>query len=153
VRSLRAAVAAGGGAGDARRGQALFETQGCYGCHRVSNKGTRTGPDLTDAGALRTATELERSVVDPDASVLPEHRYVRAVARDGTVITGRRLNEDLLTVQLIDTGERLVSLSKPELREYAVQTKSAMPSYRDKLGRQELVDLVAFLASLKGGVR
>jgi len=49
--------------------------------------------------------------------MLPLNRYVRAVTRDSKVITGRRLNEDTYTVQLIDTEERLVSLIKSDLRE------------------------------------
>ena len=54
----------------------------------------------------------------------PINRPVRAVLRDGTVVTGRRLNEDLVTVQLITDEGRLVSLVKPELREWTVSTTS-----------------------------
>ena len=75
---------------------------------------------------------------------------MRAVTKDGKVITGRRLNEDTYTVQLIDSQERLVSLAKADLKEYAVIKTSPMPSYRDKLSAQELADLVAYLLSLKG---
>ncbi len=45
---------------------------------------------------------------------------MRAILRDGTVVTGRRLNEDTHTVQLIDERERLVTLEKASLREYSV---------------------------------
>jgi mono/diheme cytochrome c family protein len=75
---------------------------------------------------------------------------VRAVTRDGKVISGRRLNEDTYTVQLIDEQERLVSLDKAGLREYTVVKTSSMPSYKDKLTSEELSDLVAYLRSLKG---
>jgi hypothetical protein len=44
----------------------------------------------------------------------------------------------------------LVSLVKEELREYELIKKSPMPSYEGKLTREQLNDLVAFLASLKG---
>ena len=73
-----------------------------------------------------------------------------AVTRDGKTITGRRLNEDTYTVQLIDTEERLVSLIKSELREYTVLKTSAMPSYKEKLTSADLDDLVAYLRTLKG---
>ena len=52
--------------------------------------------------------------------MIPINRPVRAVLRDGTVVTGRRLNEDTFTVQLIDERERLVSLDKAAMREYSV---------------------------------
>jgi len=69
---------------------------------------------------------------------------------DGTVINGRRLNEDTYTVQLIDDQERLLSLVKADLREYTISTTSPMPSYKDTLSADELADLLAYLLSLKG---
>ena len=75
---------------------------------------------------------------------------MRAVTKDGKVITGRRLNEDTYSVQLIDSQERLVSLAKADLKEYAVIKTSSMPSYRDKLSAQELADVVAYLLTLNG---
>lgn len=137
--------------GDAGRGQSLFEGKaGCTGCHRVHGKGSLVAPDLSDIGAIRTPEALERSLIDPTASLLPVHRSVRAVTRDGKLISGRRLNEDTYTVQLIDTEQRLVSLTKADLREYTVLKTSSMPSYKDKLSAAELEDLVAYLRSLKG---
>jgi putative heme-binding domain-containing protein len=137
--------------GDASRGQNIFEEKGnCTGCHRVNGRGSRLAPDLSDIGAIRAPEALERSLVDPTSSMLPVNRSVRAVTRDGKVITGRRLNEDTYTVQLIDAQERLISLIKSDLREYTVLKTSSMPSYKDKLSRSELDDVVAFLRTLKG---
>jgi putative heme-binding domain-containing protein len=137
-------------AGDADRGRATFAGKGnCYRCHRIGAQGARVAPDLSDVGATRSAASLLRSLVDPTSQMMPINRPVRAVTRDGRVINGRRLNEDTYTVQLIDEQERLVSLTKADLREYSVQTTSPMPSYRN-LGPDELADLVAYLLSLKG---
>ena len=82
--------------------------------------------------------------------MLPVNRPVRAVTSDGTVINGRRLNEDTYTVQLIDEQERLRSLVKAERREYTVLTTSPMPPATDVLDEQELADVLAYLLSLKG---
>jgi cytochrome c oxidase cbb3-type subunit III len=137
--------------GDPARGRVLFEEKGtCLNCHRVSGRGSRLAPDLSDIGAVRAPDALERSLIDPTSSMVPMNRFVRAVTREGKIITGRRLNEDTYTVQLIDSNERLVSLVKAELREYTVVKTSAMPSYEDKLTRDELDDLVAYLRTLKG---
>jgi len=137
--------------GDASRGRILFNGTGnCASCHRVNGKGPRVAPDLSNIGALRTADLLEKSLVDPTGAMLPINRSVRAVTLDGTVVTGRRLNEDTYTVQLIDDQERLVSLEKSDLREYTVIKTSAMPSYKDTLNSQDLADIVAYLLSLKG---
>jgi putative heme-binding domain-containing protein len=137
--------------GDAGRGQALFGGKGnCASCHRVNGKGPRVAPDLSDVGATRTADLLLKTLLDPTASMLPVNRSVRAVTRDGKIITGRRLNEDTYTVELIDDHENLVSLEKANLREYTVIKTSAMPSYKDTFSSQEIADVLAYLFSLKG---
>lgn len=137
--------------GDANRGRALFEgSGGCNRCHRVGAVGPRAAPDLTDVGSLRSAGSLERSLLDPTSQMMPINRPIRIVLRDGTVIQGRRLNEDTYTVQLIDDKERLLSLVKADLREYTIATVSPMPSYKDTLNADERSDVVAYLLSLKG---
>ena len=111
--------------GDADRGRTLFAGAGeCLSCHRRGGRGSRLGPDLTDIGTARSAGALERSLTDPDSAMLPVNRPIRAVTRDGRVITGRRLNEDTFSVQMIDQDERLVSLEKADLQEFTVLTDS-----------------------------
>lgn len=137
--------------GDAARGRAIFEAKGqCLNCHRVKDSGSRLGPDLSDVGALRRVAELEKSLVDPEARTLPQNRFFRAVTRDGSTVTGRILNQDTFTVQLIDSDQRLRSFSRTDLRDFAPLKNSAMPSYKDKLTSPELADLVSYLVSLKG---
>src|SRR5262249_6602477 len=132
-------------------GQTIFEEKGnCTSCHRVNGKGSRVAPDLSDIGAIRSPDALQTSLLDPTASMLPLNRSIRAVTRDGKVITGRRLNEDSYTVQLIDGDERLVSLMKSDLREYTVLKTSSMPSYKSTLTPDELDDIVTYLRTLKG---
>lgn len=138
-------------AGDAGRGRSTFEGKGgCARCHRVGAAGSRVAPDLSDIGAVRSAASLQRSLIDPSSQMMPINRPVRAVTRDGTVINGRRLNEDTYTVQLLDDHETLVSLTKADLRDYTILTASPMPSYAARLSESELADVVAYLLSLKG---
>ena len=151
IRNMRTFDSHSAKLGDATRGEALFKGSGnCGSCHRVNGKGPRVAPDLSDIGALRTADLLEKSLTDPSGAMLPMNRPVRAVLRNGKVVTGRRLNEDTYSVQLIDDQEHLVSIEKTDLREYTVITTSPMPSYKDKLSSQEISDVVAYLLTLKG---
>jgi putative heme-binding domain-containing protein len=136
--------------GDEGRGRTVFEQKDCMRCHRVGAQGSRVAPDLSDIGALRGAGSLERSLLDPTSQMMPINRPVRIVTGDGTVITGRRLNEDTYTLQLIDDRERLMSLDKATLREFTILTTSPMPAYKGVLSSDELADLLAFLLSLKG---
>jgi putative heme-binding domain-containing protein len=152
IRSMGADRSAGTSTGDAARGRAVFEGKGeCLRCHRVRGQGSRLAPDLSDIGAIRPSDRLQQSLVDPAAAMLPMNRPVRIVTAEGKTITGRRLNEDTYSVQLIDADERLVSLTKSDLREYTVVRESPMPSYRAKLSAQELADVVTYLRTLQGG--
>ncbi len=151
LRSMGDVDASGVSLGDPGRGRRLFEGKGeCASCHRVNGVGPRAAPDLSRIGALRTAGALERTLLDPTGSMRPVNRPVRVVTRDGAVITGRRLNEDSYSVQLIADDARLVSFDKTDLREYTVLTTSPMPSSADTLSEEALADVVAYLLTLKG---
>jgi putative heme-binding domain-containing protein len=151
LRNMNSFDAKGSVIGNAGRGQALFQGAGnCASCHAINGKGTRVAPDLGDIGALRTADLLHRKLIDPAGNLLPVNRSVRAVTKDGKTISGRRLNEDTYTVQLIDEQEHLVSFTKADLREFTVLKTTSMPSYKDKFSAQELADVEAYLLSLRG---
>lgn len=154
VAYLRSLAAAPSGdlppGGDASRGEAIFKGKGqCLNCHRVQDEGSRMGPDLSDIGSLRRVVEMEKKLADPNAAILPQNRFFRAVLRNGTTVTGRILNQDTFTVEMIDARERLLSFQKTDLREF-VPADSPMPSYQGKLSSQEMADLIAYLVSLKG---
>ncbi len=137
--------------GDAIRGQAIFAGKGeCLTCHRVFGQGPRAAPDLSNIGALRTAAQLERSLLGASGGTIPINRPIRAVTDDGTVINGRRLNQDTFTVQIVDENERLVSLEKARLREFTVLETTEMPSYAQTLSDEERADVLAYLLTLKG---
>jgi putative heme-binding domain-containing protein len=141
--------------GDAARGRSIVEGTGtkdgqCLTCHSIAGTGARTGPPLTEIGAQRRAIELHRSLVDPSAQIRSDSQTVRAVTRQGTTITGRLLNQDSFSLQLLDSSERLVLLEKSSLREYSILKESPMPSYADRLTTQELADVVSYLTTLRG---
>ncbi len=154
IRSMAstAAAAAALPPGDVARGKSIFEGKGaCRTCHRVGDQGSRSGPDLSQIGGQRRVVELHRSIVEPDAEIVPANRLLRIVTRDGATLTGKLLNQDSFSVQILDIkDEKLKSFSKSNLREYTFVNNSPMPSYKDKLSTQELSDLISYLASLKG---
>jgi putative heme-binding domain-containing protein len=140
---------AGDGA-SAARGKAIFEGKGgCQSCHRVNSVGSRIAPDLSSIGSTLSSDTITKTLMDPNAALRPGVRSVRAVTKDGKVVAGMRLNEDMYTVQLVDEQEHLRSLTKKDLREYAILTTARMPSYREKLTTQEIADVVSYLRSLK----
>ena len=136
--------------GNAVRGKTIFDGKGgCGSCHRVYGEGPRIAPDLSDAGLARSPAALQRSLLNPNSAMLPINRPVRIVMKDGRTITGRRLNEDTKTVQLIDSQERLLSLAKRDIQTFVVETASTMPAYASRLNEAEIADVIAYLLTLK----
>jgi len=150
LRSTAATKTTSSAVGDVARGKALFEGKGgCLKCHRASGVGSRIGPDLTRIGQVRRSAELERSLLDPPAEVLPTARFYRVVTKEGATVTGRLLNIDTFTVQMIDMKEQLRSFTKANLKEQGF-IPSPMPSFKSTFSAQELADVVSYLVSLKG---
>jgi len=136
-------------AGDPASGRTVYAARGCSNCHRVQGEGGWMGPDLTTIGAMRAASYLRESVLEPNAMVAPRYWVVTAEAADGRHYSAFLLNEDTYTVQLLDFSGQLHSVPKASLREYRVDKVSKMPSYKGVLSDREITDLVAFLASLR----
>jgi putative heme-binding domain-containing protein len=151
LRNMNAFDAATVKAGDVARGRLVFNGKGaCTMCHRVGATGSLAGPNLSDVGATRSAGSLQRSLLDPASQMMPINRPVRIVTKDGTIVNGRRLNEDTYSLQMIDESGRLRAFMKSDLKDYVIDTKSPMPSYKSRLADDEVADVVAYLLSLKG---
>jgi putative heme-binding domain-containing protein len=136
--------------GDSGRGRTLFEGNGCASCHRIGTTGSRVASDLSEIGRSRSPAAIQQALLDPSSMMMPINRPVRIVTRDGRTINGRRLNEDTFTIQLLTDQEQLLTVQKTDLKEFTILKTASMPSYKDKLGPQQLADVVAYLASLRG---
>jgi len=134
---------------DIAQGERLF-LGNCATCHGADGDAV-FGVDLAhnEFRQASTASELERSLIDPGAEIYPQNRSVRVVTADGATVTGRLLNHDTFTVQLIDSGEKLRSFTLASLREFGFVRQSPMPSYKGKLTPDEVRDLVKYLVTLR----
>ena len=139
--------------GDVAQGQAIFDGKGgCLTCHRVNNKGSYKALDLSTIGSELSPSALQDALLDPATTDLPQNQFIHAVTDSGAVITGRRVNEDTLTVQIVEADGHLVSLTKPDLKEYSIDKGPLMPSFKGKLTDDEVADVVAYLTKLQGTV-
>jgi putative heme-binding domain-containing protein len=128
----------------------LIKANGCLSCHRVAGTGSYVGPDLSDAGESYSAEQIRAALVSPNKDVAPQHRSIRLVTKDGKTVTGRILNQDGFSVQIIDSSSELRSFLKANLREFTIITANPMPAYADKMSAGDMNDLVQYLSSLKG---
>jgi putative heme-binding domain-containing protein len=131
--------------GDLAKGQAIFASKGCTGCHT-----TGYGPDLSSIGARRTAASLRESITDPAAEVSEDYLLVTAVTREGKKVQGLRANEDTFTIQIVEPSGKFVSFRKDALAKLDKRAgESPMPSSK-ALSETEMRDLVAYLSSQRG---
>jgi putative heme-binding domain-containing protein len=140
--------------GDPAQGRAIFAGKGaCLSCHRVGDEGSRSGPNLSDIATIRSVDELQKALSDPNPAVGAQNRLYQVVTKDGKTITGKLLNQDVYSLQMLDAKDQLVAFQKSSLREFHFVSTPPMPSYRDRLTAEEMTDLIAYMATLRGAIR
>jgi putative heme-binding domain-containing protein len=137
--------------GDAAAGKSIVEGKGaCMACHSIGRDGGNIGPDLSDVGRRRDLSYLQESLISPEADVPVRYRAVQVVTKSGQSVTGIRLNEDDVSVQLRDDHDNLRSFLKDDVREIRRDKPALMPSYAAKLSKKEINDVVSYLSTLRG---
>lgn len=135
--------------GNAENGERIFRTR-CAGCHRVDGRGGVTGPDLSRIGAGRTRAALSRRIRGSVEEFKPGYEPVTITTHDGRTIRGARKNEDLFSVQMLDTTERLQGIVKSDVRSVttvADEKRSLMPAYTvEQLSEADMDDLLRYLS-------
>jgi putative membrane-bound dehydrogenase-like protein len=139
--------------GNVERGRKLFfdaaKTQ-CVKCHRIGDQGERIGPELTGVGSRFPRIHLIESILQPSRTVAPGFQTFGVTLKGGRVLAGVRVAETDDTLTLADNQGNKHVLRKATIEDQQPQPVSVMPEGLEKpLSRDEFVDLIAFLASLK----
>lgn len=140
--------------GDAARGQRLFFEKveaSCHRCHRASDAGPGgdIGPDLRDIGSKRTRAELLESLILPNRVIAKGFETTLVSMDDGRQHAGVVKRETDTSLELVDPENGPVVLEKDAI-ELRVTGLSPMPAdIRKVFSRDEVRDMVAFLASLQ----
>jgi putative heme-binding domain-containing protein len=136
--------------GDAANGERIFRAQ-CTGCHRANGRGGRLGPDLSRVGLSRTRASLVRRIRGAVEGHSDNYEPVTITTASGAQIQALKKNEDLFSVQVMDSRERIQGYLKEDVRAVTDETKSRMPAYDvSQLSERDLDDLLAYLNTLRG---
>ncbi len=136
--------------GNADNGRRLFRVN-CASCHRVDGTGGRLGPDLSRIGAARAREAMVRRIRGAVEDSGPGYEPVTITPASGQPIHGVKKNEDLFSVQIMDTRERIQGYEKDKVKEVANDNRSAMPVFgTDRLSESDLDDIVRYLQTLRG---
>ncbi len=139
--------------GDATRGAAVFRSEkaACIKCHQVGEDGQGFGPALTDIGTKLGRQALYEAILDPSAGISFGYEGWTFATRDGEEVAGLLASETAEEVVVRQQGGVTVRVRKTELKGRERQKLSVMPAgLGTLLARQELVDVVEYLTTLKG---
>jgi putative heme-binding domain-containing protein len=138
--------------GDARRGQAVFQSAktACASCHAIGYLGGRVGPDLTRIAVIRTRRDLLESIVLPSVTIVRSYEPILIETRSGLTYNGLVKQESPTEIELVVGPDRTVRIARSDIEDTRPSKVSIMPAGFDQLlSRQELADLLAFLATCK----
>ncbi len=140
---------------EARKGRELFfdltNTKRCSVCHRVGSKGAPIGPELAAAARKKSAEEIRRDILEPQAAVAEGFELIVVDTKKGERVIGLKKEETRELVRLYDTASipaPLRTIYKDEIKSRGTQRHSAMPSeYRSLYTDEELNAIIAYLKS------
>jgi putative heme-binding domain-containing protein len=136
--------------GDAKRGEQLFWSQAvnCGTCHKIGDKGTSIGPDLTTIGKQRIREDILESILEPSRRIEPKYAAYVAHLDDGRVFTGLLVKRDDKEVILRDAQNKEIVLKAKNVEDLKPSPKSLMPDAQlAGLTAQEAADLLEYLAT------
>jgi len=150
LRTLATPAPAGPPRGNAQNGEKIFRAS-CAGCHRVNGVGGRLGPDLSRIGVARARDAIVFQIRRGREELRAGFEPVTLTPQTGEPIRGVKKNEDLFSVQIMDTGERIQGYEKDKMKSVKNDTKSAMPVFGpERLSDGDLDDLLRYLQTLRG---
>src|SRR2546427_8563163 len=136
--------------GNAMNGEKIFRAN-CSGCHRVNGAGGRLGPDLSRIGVARSREAVLLRIRRGTEAFGTGFEPVNLTPPSGPAIQGVKKHEDLFSVQIMDTHERIQGYEKDKMKSVKNDTKSAMPVFGpDRLNDSDLDDLLRYLQTLRG---
>ena len=141
------------GRGDAKRGAEVYRLAqlACAACHRVGDEGGVIGPSLNGVGAGMPLDQIVESILWPDRQIKEGYQAVSFATTAGAAITGyiEREGEDIVWYR--DTATPWIKpLAKKDIASREAIPTLMPPQLTASLTNDQFVDLVAYLASLKG---
>ena len=130
-------------------GERVFTLAGCIKCHKVGNKGTKLGPELTDISKRFQGTKLLQQILQPSVEINKDFQTWVAILTNGKVATGllteRTASQITLLPNPLQPNEK-VTLPTDQIDELTPSEMSTMPEgLLMTFSKEEILDLLAFL--------
>ena len=141
------------GKGDAKRGAEIYRMAqlACVACHQIGDEGGVIGPSLNGVGAGMPLDQIVESILWPNRQIKEGFQAVAFTTTAGAAITGyvERESDDIVWYR--DTATPWIKpLAKKDIANREVIPTLMPPHLTASLTDEQFLDLVAYLASLKG---
>jgi putative heme-binding domain-containing protein len=132
-------------------GKQLFQVATCASCHRMGGIGNEFGPDLTKLEPKQTPADLLRNILEPSSKINEKYNSYLFELESGQVVTGLIVGESADLVKVVENPLASTEpkvLKKSEIAGRKKSPTSLMPKgLLDKLTREEILDLIAYIAA------
>lgn len=120
----------------------------CLRCHRLGERGSPVGPDLSQVGKRLDGRALLESIVDPSRQVDPKYYNSSFLMNDGRIVSGRTVgvSKGQLTIETDPMTGRTEAIDRSDIEMSLKANRSPMPDgLLDTLTLDEVLDLIALL--------
>ena len=132
-------------------GRKAFQAAACVSCHKLDGLGVEVGPDLAKLDPKVTTADILKSILEPSEKIDDKYRSHVFATGSGKIVTGMVLEETPTKVKVMENPlarSEPVILEKSDISERKPSPTSIMPKgLLDKLTRDEVLDLLAFLTA------
>lgn len=132
-------------------GKQMFEVAACIACHKLEGRGNEFGPDLLKLDVKLKPVDILKEMLDPSVKINEKFQTEVFLLDDGKTVTGLVLSETPQKVRLIENPlakAEPIEIAKDSIESRKKSPTSIMPKgLLDKLTRDEILDLVAYIAA------
>jgi putative heme-binding domain-containing protein len=133
-------------------GKQIFQAASCISCHKFGGGGNEIGADLTKLDPKQNKPiEILRDILEPSFRINEKYQTFTFELESGKVVTGLVVAETPDVVKVIENPlakAEPVTIKKKDIAERKKSPTSIMPKgLLDKLTHEEILDLIAYVAS------
>lgn len=134
--------------GSVENGKKVFQST-CSLCHQVNNEGQNFGPNLSEIGAKLPREGLLDAIVHPSAGISFGYETWLINMKDGSTYTGIISSKTESDIDLKMPGGTTQKIKTSDVSKTTKLNESMMPAMHQSMDKQQLADLLEYLASLK----
>lgn len=134
--------------GDVAKGKQVFRAN-CEVCHQVNGEGYDFGPKLSQIGAKLPKTALYDAIVNPSAGISFGYETTLLKMKEGSSLMGIVSSNTESEVVVSFAGGVSQSFKTADIASMETVPESLMPALHKSMSKEALIDLIAYLSSLK----